>query len=147
MESVDNFSFCFQRLLRKADSNSQIPAVMQVRMYLNGLAPLLTPLVSTFAPANLAAAIERIRTVETGYNYAPTITNNNNKIDELTKKIEQLSLNYANVASVLAVQLAIQTFTNNRGQSRRSNFQRNSQGQRHFNNNRKEDRTCYNCHK
>ena len=67
-------------------------------------------------------------TVETGYNYTPTITNNNNEIDELTKKIEQLSLNYTNVASALAVQLATQTFTNNRGQNRRSNFQRNSQG-------------------
>src|SRR3954470_10883439 len=113
MESVDDFSFRFQRLLRKADPNSQIPAVIQVRMYLNGLAPLLTPLVSTFAPANLAAAIERARTVETGYNYALTITNNNNDIDELTKKIEQLSLNYANVASALAVQPATQIFTNN----------------------------------
>src|SRR5436309_4071356 len=143
MESVDDFSFCFQRLLRKADPNSQIPAVMQVRMYLNGLAPLLTPLVSTSAPANLAAAIERTRTVETGYNYAPIVTNNNNEIDELTKKIEQLSLNYANVTSALAVQLATQTFNNNRGQNKRSNFQRNPQGQQRFNsNNRKEDRTC-----
>ena len=115
MESVDNFSFRFQRLLRKADPNSQIPAVMQVRMYLNGLAPLLTPLVSTAVPANLAAAIERARAVETGYNYALTVTNNNNEIDELTKKIEQLSLNYVNVVSVLAVQLATQIFNNNRG--------------------------------
>src|SRR5436305_10715081 len=126
MESVDNFSFCFQRLLRKADSNSQIPAVMQVRMYLNGLAPLLTPLVSTAAPANLAATIERAKTVETEYNYASTVANNNNKIDELAKKIEQLSLNYANVAFALTVQLATQTFNNNREQNRRSNFQRNS---------------------
>jgi len=101
---------------------------MQVRMYLNGLAPLLTPLVSTFASANLAAAIERARIVKTGYNYALTITNNNNEIDKLTKKIEQLSLNYANIASALAVQSATQTFTNNRGQNRRSNFQRNPQG-------------------
>ena len=106
MKSVDDFSFRFQRLLRKADSNNQIPAVMQVRMYLNGLAPLLTPLISTSALANLAATIKRTRTVETGYNYAPIITNNNNEIDELTKKIEQLSLNYANVASALAVQPA-----------------------------------------
>src|SRR5256714_15100315 len=105
MESVNDFSFHFQRLLRKADPNSQIPAVIQVRMYLNGLAPLLTSLVSTAAPANLAAAIERARTVETGYNYASTVTNNNNEINELTKKIKQLSLNYANVTSALAVQL------------------------------------------
>ena len=97
-------------------------------MYLNELAPLLTSLMSTVASANLAATIERARTVETEYNYALTVTNNNNKIDELTKKIEQLSLNYANVTSALAVQLETQIFNNNRGQNRRSNFQRNSQG-------------------
>jgi len=149
-ESVDDYSFRFQRLLRKADPTGLIPAVMQVRMYLNGLTPLLTPLVSTAAPADLPAAIERARTVETGYNYAPTVTNNNNEIDELTKKIEQLSLNYANVVSALTVQPANQTFNNNREQNRRSNFQRNSQGQRRFGNNnerRKEDRTCYKCNR
>src|SRR4051794_12999949 len=114
-------------LFPKAPQESQFKAVIQVRMYRNGLAPLLTPLVSTAALANLAATIERARTVETGYNYAPTVTNNNNEIDELTKKIEQLSLNYANVVSTLAVQLATQIFNNNRGQNRRSNFQRNPQ--------------------
>ena len=98
---------------------------MQVRMYLNGLASLLTPLVSIAAPANLATAIERVRTVETWYNYTLTVTNNNNEINELTKKIEQLSLNYVNVVSALAVQPVTQTFNNNRGQNRRSNFQRN----------------------
>ena len=138
-ESIDDFSFCFQRLLRKADPNDQIPAVMQVRMYLNGLAPLLTPLVSTAAPADLAAAIERARTVETEYNYAPTVTNNNNEVDELTKKIEQLSLNYATLASALVAQPA----QSNRDQRPRTqSFTRPQRPNR-----RTENRTCYNCNR
>ena len=63
---------------------------------------------STNNPVILDAAIEWARVVKTGYNYIPT--------KEVTafkgisgwwphKKIEQLSLNYATLASTLAVQL------------------------------------------
>ena len=105
-------------------------------MYLYGLHPLLTPLVSVHDPGDLAAAITRAKAVETGYNYVPnkaltvqvpptiignpplptgivpTLSNPNptvftapenaeSKIDALTKQMEQLTLNYANLTSVM----------------------------------------------
>ena len=138
-ETVDQYSLRFQRLLRKVNGNNDlVPAALQVRMYLYGLVPMLTPLVSIDNPANLAAAMERARTVEIGYNYTPskeivTASTANQEVDELTKKIEQLSLNYATLASALAVQ----PVQNNKQQELRPRFQRFSQQ----NNNR----TCYNC--
>src|SRR2546421_10735093 len=106
-ERVDDFTLRFQRLLRKVNTNNLIPDALQVKMYLYGLNPLLTPMVVTDNPANLAAAIERARLIETGYNYVPTpvaTTIKDTEVDELTKKIEQLTLNYANLASALTVQ-------------------------------------------
>jgi len=106
-ERVDDFTLKFQRLLRKVNTNNLIPDALQVKMYLYGLNPLITPMVVTDNPANLAAAIERARLIETGYNYVPTpaaTTTKDTEVDELTKKIEQLTLNYANLASALTVQ-------------------------------------------
>src|SRR5207237_6950484 len=65
-EWVDDFTLRFQRLLRKVNTNNLIPDALQVKMYLYGLNPLLTPMVVTDNPANLAAAIERARLIETG---------------------------------------------------------------------------------
>jgi len=112
-ERVDDFTLKFQRLLRKVNTNNLIPDALQVKMYLYGLNPLLTPMVVTENPITLAAAIKRARLIETGYNYvsAPTTTSvKNAKVDELTKRIEQLSLNYANLASALTMQTASQHF-------------------------------------
>ena len=58
-ERVDDFTLKFQRLLRKVNTNNLIPTALQVKMYLYGLNPLLTPLVVIHNPADLAAAIER----------------------------------------------------------------------------------------
>src|SRR5581483_2784958 len=135
-ESVDDYSLRFKRLLRKVnpDANAPVvPAGLQVRMYLFGLSPALTPLVATNNPANLDAAIDRARLVEAGYNYTPakslTSGTNDLKVDELTKKIEQLSLNYANLASALTVQ-TVQNNNNNQRQNRQSNRSQNYQSQR-----------------
>jgi hypothetical protein len=94
-ESVDDYSLRFKRLLRKVNANNAnpvIPANLQVRMYLFGLSPMLTPLVSTASSPDLENAITRARLVESGYNYTPAKANNDQetKIDELTKKIEKL---------------------------------------------------------
>ena len=64
-------------------------------------------LVSTANPNDLAAAIERARVVKTGYNYIPsptttseaTSTATKQEVDELTKKLEQLTL----LASIFTV--------------------------------------------
>lgn len=150
-ESVDDYSLRFQRLLRKVNPNANAPVVapgLQVRMYLFGLSPALTPLVSTAAPVNLNAAIDRARLVEAGYNYAPAKETtlggykHESEVDDLTKKIEQLTLNYATLASALTVQPA-QNQSNPR-QNNRPNQTSRFQSRRlprQINN-----RTCYNCH-
>ena len=70
-ETVDQYSRRFSKLLRKCNNNNLVLAALQVRMYLYGLQPLLTPLVSMHNPGDLAAAIVRAKAVETGYNYVP----------------------------------------------------------------------------
>jgi hypothetical protein len=157
-ETVDEYSLRFQRLLRKVNTNQLVPDVLQVRMYIYGLSPLLTPLVSTDNPADLAAAMERARTVETGYNYIPSkdviiptpantsmgiaTSSTSQEVDELTKKIEQLSLNYATLASALVIQPARNTNNDNTSnfRPRNQNAFRSQRPSR-----REEDRTCYNC--
>ena len=79
-------------------------------MYFFGLSSALSPLVFTANPADLNATIERARLVEVEYNYTPSkdTTMRGNKheteVNDLFKKIEQLSLNYATLASALAIQ-------------------------------------------
>src|SRR5256886_16223635 len=76
-EKVNDYSRRFKKLLRKVNFHQEeepeiVPAILQVRMYLFGLSPLLTPLVATDNPTTLEEAIERAKTVEVGYNYVPT---------------------------------------------------------------------------
>src|SRR5581483_2589760 len=71
-ENVDEYSRRFRKLLRKVNTQNLVPDALQVWIFLYGLNPLLTPLVFTNNPANLNAAIERAKVVETGYNYVPT---------------------------------------------------------------------------
>jgi hypothetical protein len=168
-ETVDEYSLRFQRLLRKVNVNNLVPAALQVRMYLYGLIPLLTPLVATANPQDLAAAIERARAVETGYNYIPTkeitvqapstvkenpITNpaNNNltttptDFDALSQQLQQLTLNYANLTTALMAQ---PTPTAQHGNRREQTSGRNNRpySNRTYNNNRTTNLTCYNCGK
>jgi hypothetical protein len=133
-EKVDEYSQRFRRLLRKVNSHNLVPDALQVRMYLYGLNPLLTPLVSTSNPANINAAIERAKEVETGYNYVPTkqislnipaaiaenstidainrpqivpktkVPDPGNEIEALTQQMQQLNFDYANLSAALLAQ-------------------------------------------
>src|SRR4051795_10617392 len=76
-KNVEDYSQKFKKLLRKVNFCQEeepeiVPAILQVRMYLFGLLPLLTSLVATDNPTTLKEAIERARTVEVSYNYMPT---------------------------------------------------------------------------
>ena len=126
-ETVDQYALKFRRLLRKVNGNNNalVPAILQVQMFLYGLVSVLIPLVATANPADLAAAIERARIVETGYNYVlsketTNFRNTTQEVDELTKKIEQLSLNYTTLTSALTAQPARNTYQ----QSQRTRPQR-----------------------
>src|SRR3954451_16200039 len=132
-EKIDDYSQRFKKLLRKINFCQEeepeiIPAILQVRMYLFGLLPLLTLLVAMDNPTTLEEAIERAKTVEAGYNYVPTkqvnistgltthenpsmgeimptttSTSNTTKADvnSLADQLQKLTLNYANLASTL----------------------------------------------
>ena len=133
-KKVDEYSWRFKKLLRKVNFHWEeepeiVPAILQVRMYLFELLPLLTPLVATNNPTTLEEAIERAKTVEVSYNYVPTkqvnistgsathenpsiseirpTTSSNiakSDVDSLADQLQKLTLNYANLASTLLAQ-------------------------------------------
>src|SRR3954453_13771285 len=76
-EKIDDYSQRFKKLLRKINFHQEeepeiVPAILQVRMYLFELSPLLTSLVVTNNLTTLKEAIERAKTVKVSYNYVPT---------------------------------------------------------------------------
>src|SRR5436305_15039424 len=71
-EKVDEYCRRFQKLLGKVNTNNLVPDALQVQMFLYGLNPLLTPLISTNNPANLNGTMERAKVVEKGYIYVST---------------------------------------------------------------------------
>src|SRR5437764_2451956 len=134
-EKVDDYSRRFNKLLRKVNFRSEnepeiVSDILQVRMFLFELSPLLTPLVATDNPVTLEEAIERAKTVEVRYNYIPTkqvnistrsATHKNlsigkimptatssgiakTDVDFLTDQLQKLTLNYANLALTLLAQ-------------------------------------------
>ena len=125
-ESVSEYTLRFRKLLRKVNAANPLPDRLQVRMYLYGLNPVYTPLVSIGNPGDLAAAEQRALTVETGHNYVPskemtmkvptsviqnptlntttTATTQTGEIDALTQQLQQMSLNYATLTSALLAQ-------------------------------------------
>lgn len=153
-ESVDSYANKFQKLVSRVDLTD---AAQQKRMFLMGLLSAYTPLVYARNPNTLAEAIEYARTVEIGYNYASgskaksksTKTTSskavaNEEIDELTKKLEQLSINYANLSTALMAQTQY---------PKRRNFQSNQMKTTRidrvdsYRNSRNRPITCFNCGK
>ena len=114
--------------MRKVNASRKeavVPDVLQVRMYLYGLTPMLTPLVATANPNTLEEVIERAKVMETGYNYVSTkqasfqtiaATKENPTLAELSKpvvpaevdsladQLQKLTLNYANLTTALLAQ-------------------------------------------
>src|SRR5437762_2557459 len=106
-------------LLRKAQGAQALAARYQVTYFINGLTPLLVSQVVLGSPADLAAAITRAKLVETGVKVAlqnnllvqttpiaiTTTTKTSSpseiSIEALTKQMEQLSINYANLSNAM----------------------------------------------
>ena len=152
-ESVDEYTHKFRTLVDRIELQD---AAQKKRLYIMGLLPAYTPLVYTQNPADVDAAVEAARRVELGYGFASgskkktstTIDRSNNighdllenspvtskELEDLSKKLEQLTVNYANIASALLVQ------PTNRNDSTRT-FNRNG-GRRNTS-----QLTCYNCNK
>jgi len=94
---VEHYARRFQKLLRKVNGNREettVPDVLQVRMFIYGLSPLLVPLVASQDPGTLNNAIERAKVVETSYNYIPNSTfasgSSEKKVDGLAEQVQKL---------------------------------------------------------
>ena len=107
-EKVDFYAGKFKKLLKKVDPGSALPNSYAVRLFLNGLQKNIVPLVAFSQPDTINKAISTAKQVESGQYYetqASTPTTGNDAIDVLTKQMEKLSLNYANITAALAAQL------------------------------------------
>ena len=139
---MEHYARRFQKLLRKLNGNREettVPNVLQVRMFIYGLTPLLVPLVASQDPGTLNNAIERAKVVETSYNYIPNSTftsePSEKKVDGLAEQVQKLTLNYTDLTTALLAKLANQT---NEPNSRRNN---------NNNNNNRPPIKCYKCGK
>jgi hypothetical protein len=149
--------------------------VQKKRMFLMRLNPAYTPLVYSQNPADLDASVNSARMIEIGCNFAtgrvtksvnstssvPSVVPKNvianNEVDELTKRMEQLSLNYANLTTALLAQTQTpprrRNFNNERNFPNERNFtnERNFSGNRSYSNTQRRSQptnlTCFNCGK
>ena len=128
-ESIETYTNRFRKLLNRATQGAALADRYQVNYYMNGLLPTYVSQVVLASPGNLNAAVTRAKLVETGIKITlqnagltppinaitPTVNANTTTVtpiapisaaptpeatlDELTKQIQQLSLNYANLYS------------------------------------------------
>src|SRR5215216_3674649 len=142
-EKVEYYARRFQKLLRKVNGNREettVPDVLQVRMFIYGLSPLLVPLVASQDPGTLTNAIERAKVVETSYNYIPNSAfasgSSEKKVDGLAEQVQKLTLNYTDLTTALLAKLANQTSEPNPRRNNNNN-----------NNNNRPPIKCYKCGK
>ena len=153
-ETVDEYTAKFAKLVNRVNLTD---ANQKKRMYLMGLNPTYTALVYTQNPGTYEAAVNAAKLVEVGFNVAAgsmpglskpeeaTSTSSpitkavvenalvsQPEMDALTKKLEELTVGYTNLTSVLLAQ-------SNQAEQRRPRIQRTPRlaRERTF--------TCYNC--
>ncbi|GBC36526.2 hypothetical protein GLOIN_2v1777707 [Rhizophagus irregularis DAOM 181602=DAOM 197198] len=164
-ESVENYSRRFKKLLNKATQGEALAARYQINYYINGLKSFLVGQVVIGNTDTLEATITRAKLVELGVNTTlltttpvtisttepiPTTTTTTVKptpqVDEmeaLTKQMQQLALNYANLSSVLMVQQS--TPRNTRPRPNNNNNQNRQNGQAPTQNSFNPNITCFRC--
>ena len=173
-ENVNTYANKFVKLLLRVDPENAIPQAQSKRMFLFGLNPAITPMVSMQNNADLGQLIDNARKAETGFNYiqiGPSITgipkpvtaatktaaftpitpatattstsvvSPDSALEELTKQMEKLSINYANLYS------AFQKQNRPRNNSRVAfnNNGNNSQATRNQPRANMANTQCYNC--
>jgi hypothetical protein len=151
-ETIDEYTNKFVKLTQRVGLNDD---AQKKRMYLMGINPAYTALVYAQNPGTFADTVEAAKRVEVGFNFASgtgprktvtspsTITKTlidnvlvvQTEVDELAKKLEQLTVSYANLSAVLLAQNAAPT------NDRRPQNSRNGPPPRNRN------LTCFNCGK
>ncbi|CAB4426493.1 unnamed protein product [Rhizophagus irregularis] len=164
-ESVETYSRRFKKLLNKATQGEALAERYQINYYINGLKPFLVGQVVIGNADTLNATITRAKLVELGVNTTlltttpitantaepiPTTTTTTTvkptpQVDEmeaLTKQMQQLALNYANLSSVLMVQQGTPRNTRLRPNN---NNQNRPNGQAPTQNSFNPNITCFRC--
>ena len=151
-KTIDEYTNKFVKLTQRVGLNDD---AQKKRMYLMGINPAYTALVYAQNPGTLADTVKAAKRVEVGFNFASgtgpkktvtspsTITKTlidnvpvvQTEVDELAKKLEQLTVSYANLSAVLLAQNAAPT------NDRRPQNSRNGLPPRNRN------LTCFNCGK
>jgi hypothetical protein len=109
-DTVETYARQFKKLLKRVDPNDNTPPSYQIRIFLYGLNPILTPMITLANPNTLNDAIDYAKRAESGYQFNPmyfnpnAATNNptNDAINKLTRQMEQISLNYAEISSAMS---------------------------------------------
>ena len=162
-ESVENYSRRFKKLLNKATQGEALAERYQINYYINGLKPFLVGQVVIGNADTLNATITRAKLVELGVNTTlltatpatasttepipatTTTVKPTPQVDEmeaLTKQMQQLALNYANLSSVLMVQQGTPRNTRLRPNNNNQNRQN---GQVPTQNSFNPNITCFRC--
>ena len=113
-ESVDSYYARFKRLVKRVNTQAaQLSDPQKLFYFKKGLRPAILPILLTHDPNDLAALLELARTYEQGTDFAtnanPGPSNPNaaayeKEIEQLTQQMNQMSLNYATIASALSAQ-------------------------------------------
>ena len=143
-DTVETYARQFKKLLKKVDPYNQTPPSYQIRIFLYGLNPILMPMITLANPQDLDSAIDFAKRAESGYQLNsmylnPNIIANNltnDAINRLTRQMEQISLNYAEISK--AVSTSVEPIEQK--EQRRSFRNRNTRGK--FD---KRNIECYNC--
>src|ERR1041385_1451591 len=106
-EKVSDYTRRFQKLLYKVDPEDQMPVEFRIRMYVKGLRRPLARAVMMEEPTTMTKAMDSAKLAEAGDYYGQEETDAS--VKALTKQMEKLALNYANLTSALAVQTPAST--------------------------------------
>ena len=101
-EKVNDYTRRFQKLLYKVDPEDSMPVVFRIRMYVKGLRRPLARAVMMEEPDTMKKAMDSAKLAEASDYYGQDDTDAG--VEALTKQMEKLALNYANLTSALAVQ-------------------------------------------
>ena len=112
-EPVDTYYSRFKKLVKRVEARAVLQDEQKLYYFRKGLCPTTLPILLTDNPNALARLLELARTYEQGTDFAtnadPDPSNPNaaayeKEIEELTKQMNQMSLNYASIASALSAQ-------------------------------------------
>src|SRR6185437_7541510 len=108
-ESIDTYYSRYRRIIQRVETSTNLTNDQKLYHFNKGLSPETLPIILLHAPNNVAAALDRARTFEQGKDFTSkaepatpsNIRNLEKDIETLTKQMQQMTLNYATIATAL----------------------------------------------